>query len=62
MYKRQAGENRSKAAWLQALFDEDRLTRLTNGNFFSSKKEHDWRLDSSIEVLQMARRNLVGWL
>ena len=33
-----AGENRSKAAWLQALFDEDRLTRLTNVNFFSSKK------------------------
>ena len=53
-----AGENHSKAAWLQALFDENRLTRLTNINFFSSKKEHDWRLDSSAEVLRTVQRNL----
>jgi endoglucanase len=53
-----AAENRSKAAWLQELFDEDRLPRLTNINFFSSNKKHDWRLDSSVEALQTMRRNL----
>lgn len=51
-------EPHSKSVWLQQLFTETRLPRLTHVNFFSVDKERDWRLNSSAQTLAVARKYL----
>ncbi|TKV57672.1 hypothetical protein FDO65_16090 [Nakamurella flava] len=53
-------KSKSKAQWMQQLFDLTDYPRIEAVYFFHAERAHDWRLNSSPEALAVCRSALAG--